>query len=94
MKTIIKSLTDEYLSQFDAVEINPLKKVTAHEDGSSIVEVCEEGEEDFWSVYLHYESGGVECVEDLPTKEKAELYARHLEARLKEVVGDKLIPMR
>lgn len=40
-------------------------------DENGISEACEEGEENYWSVYLHQKSGGLTCVADLPTKELA-----------------------
>jgi hypothetical protein len=58
--------SDSAKEPWDSVEYYPVRKV----DGQAI-EQCEEGEEDFWSVYVHLTSGGLSCVADVPTKEKA-----------------------
>jgi hypothetical protein len=51
-----------------------------------------------WSVYLHYNPAlsnnrGLNCVADCPTKADAYQYADALEARLRDAIGDALIPM-
>ena len=56
---------DAAKTEWDDIEVSPVLE----EDGNC--EVCEEGEETFWSVYLHQVTGGVQCVADLPTKELA-----------------------
>jgi len=54
----------------------------------------------FWSVYLHYNAHlkptrhGIDCVADCRTKEEAYAFADQLEKRLRDVIGDALIPMR
>ena len=54
------------VSAWDDTEVSPVCYV-----GNDAVEVCEEGEENFYSLYLHQVEGGVQCIADLPTKELA-----------------------
>ena len=61
---------------WDDIEVSPVQYVDEHVKGRQCVEVCEEHEADFWSVYLHQVEGGVMCVADLPSKEQAEALAR------------------
>ena len=61
---------DAALSTWDDIEIQP---VFCNDNGNC--EVCDEGQESFWSVYLHQVGGGVQCVADLPTQELAEKLA-------------------
>lgn len=58
---------------WDAVEVWPVRE----EDGAC--ETCEEGEEHFWSVYVHRVEGGVSCVADLPDKAAAYALAELIE---------------
>jgi hypothetical protein len=88
---------------FNGVEVAP---VEATPDGT--VEVIEEhqiGSDSsasyFWCVYMHLDSslsengefGGLVCVADIKTKESAHDYAANLEQRLRDVIGDRLVPM-
>ncbi|MES3018169.1 MAG: hypothetical protein V4721_10330 [Bacteroidota bacterium] len=50
----------------DAIEVDPCHYIDEHQKE---VEVCEESEADFWSVYVHYQGGTVSCVADCQTKE-------------------------
>ena len=56
-----------------------LEFMPVYEDENGVCEVVDEGEESFWSVYLHQISGGVVCIADLPSKELAALFAETLE---------------
>lgn len=89
--------------EWDNIEVSPVKYVESGLDGDEIirdVEVCEEGEEDMWSVYLHQKEGGVQCIADLPTKELAMSLRELLENAVKSVhtdlklVGDLQRPVR
>jgi len=55
---------------WDATEIHPLLEL---EDGN--YEVTEEGNEDFWAVYIHHvdpeKHGSLSCIADVDTKEEA-----------------------
>jgi hypothetical protein len=42
-----------------------------HHYDEKTVEVCEEGEAEFWSVYVHFENGEQYCVADVETKQEA-----------------------
>ena len=50
---------------FDNIETSPIKQL------EDCCEVCDKGEEDFWSVYLHNVEGGAVCVADVATEEQA-----------------------
>lgn len=58
--------------KWDDIEVSPVWS-----DGE-FCDVCDEGKEHFWSVYLHQVEGGVQCVADVPDMETA----RKLEALL------------
>lgn len=68
---------------WNAVEVWPVRE----EDGVTCVP-CEEGQEHFWSVYVHLMEGGVTCVADLP--DKAAAYAL---AELIERAGSRYYPL-
>ncbi len=58
-------------SYWDDIEIHAVKEIEI-----GIYETTEEGEEDFWSVYLHQLEGGLKCIADLKTKKSAEKLAK------------------
>jgi hypothetical protein len=62
-------------ADYDAAEIHPVALV----DAGGAVEVVDDDEAQFWSVYLHLKAGGVECVGDFVTKAEAEIAADSLE---------------
>lgn len=79
LHTILSAPTTDLLINFypqeaaivwDAVEVHPV-----YEDGEGTAEVCEEGEQTFYSVYLHLPEGGINCIADLATKELAMQFA-------------------
>lgn len=49
-------------------------------DNGDFVEPCEPENADYWGVYLHQKTGGVQCVADLPNKELAEAFAAVIKA--------------
>jgi hypothetical protein len=51
---------------WDYLEILPMKELE-----NEFYEEVEEGQENFWSIYLHQLSGELECLADLKTKEEA-----------------------
>jgi len=59
-------IADSAKVKWDEVEIEPVR-----ENASGDCEPVEEGQETFWSVYLHQIEGGVVCIADLPTKDLA-----------------------
>lgn len=63
---VLKFIPEEAEATWDEIEIHPIVEV---ENG--FCEVVDEGEESFWSVYLHQVNGGVRCIADLPTKNDA-----------------------
>lgn len=58
----------------DAVEVNPVKYI----DNKGTCEQCEESEADFFSVYFHSPTKGLECVADLPNEAEANILASKL----------------
>jgi hypothetical protein len=61
-----KFIPEEAETKWDEIEIHPII-----EDENGYCEVINEGQESFWSVYLHQTNGGLRCVADLPTKNDA-----------------------
>lgn len=72
LNEILQFIPEEANSRWDAIEIHPVV-----EEENGFCEVVDEGEESFWSVYLHQVNGGVRCIADLPTKNDA-LKFKHL----------------
>lgn len=58
--------------EFDAFELQPVKKVGEVAEGSEAWEVCEEDDAEMWSVYIHVPGEGLQCIADCETKESAE----------------------
>ncbi len=56
----------------DGLEVSPVRE----EDGNC--EVCEPEEATMWSVYIHIDGQGVQCVADWDQPEQAEHHAREL----------------
>lgn len=63
---VLKFIPEEAASKWNDIEIYPIA-----EDNNGFCDVTTEGEESFWSVYLHQVEGGVRCIADLPTKNDA-----------------------
>ncbi len=68
-----------FYPQASEVLWNDIEIIPIYEDGEGNCDVCDEGKQSFWSVYLHKVSGGVSCISDLATKEQAEDLALVLE---------------
>lgn len=68
---------------WDNIEIDPIIEV----DGGC--EVCDKGEENFWSVYVHNVEGGVSCIADVPTEEKAIQLSKLIGNAVKHYAPDK-----
>ncbi len=56
LKEVLKFIPEEAKSKWDAIEIHPI-----FEDEYGYCEVTSEGQESFWSVYLHQTNGGLRC---------------------------------
>lgn len=59
---------------FDEIEVHPCKVVDENKSLPSkiqAVEQCEPEEAEFWSVYVHYEKGGLDCIADCATEKDA-----------------------
>lgn len=62
---------------YDGLEIHPVREAF-FEDRSSYCKPCTPDEAQFWSVYGHLKSGGVDCIEDFASEEDARAFARQL----------------
>lgn len=81
MTKINADLFETFLdTAYNGVEVSPVRKY--EEDDTTYCEVCKPDEADFWSVYLHRVSGGVECVADLPTEIEANALGDLLKAAM------------
>ncbi|QHS09009.1 hypothetical protein [Sinimarinibacterium sp. NLF-5-8] len=67
-------MSDLDMSVFDAVEVHGCTVVDDY-DGREIIEQTADGVPDFWSVYLHYKSGGLDCIADFRDEHQAKLFA-------------------
>lgn len=56
---------------WDNIEIHPVKEIQ-----NGIFETVDEGNEDFWSIYLHCLHGELECIADVSTKYEAKQLAQ------------------
>jgi len=63
LNKVLQFIPEEAKSNWDAFEIHPIV-----EDENGFCEVTSEGNESFWSIYLHQVNGGLKCIADLPTK--------------------------
>ncbi len=71
---IANALTPHWMrkiKEFDALEIHPCAVVGRGDDGTEFIEASEPGEADFWTVYGHYCTGGVDAFEDFSTEAQA-----------------------
>ena len=77
-KIVLKFVPEEAKSKWDEIEIHPIV-----EDENGFCEVVNEGQESFWSVYLHQTNGGLKCIADLPTKNDALKFEQLLKEAIK-----------
>ncbi len=64
---------------FNELEIHPCRTIKkGNGEKKDIVEQCDEKEAEFWSVYVHYLSGGLDCVADCWHKHEAEELVKFL----------------
>jgi len=73
-ETVIGANPDE----FDAIEIQGVREVIDPEDASKNLIEVDNAKPEFYSVYSHRKTGGVECVGDHGTYELAVQYANEL----------------
>jgi hypothetical protein len=66
------------IGSFDGLEIHPVREVREAEGSAGYCEQCEPHEAQFWSVYGHFRSGGVLCLEDFPGEAEASQFAHRL----------------
>lgn len=70
--------TSEELRRYDALEVNACRDVSEEEDEGTWYEKCDPADAEIWSVYLHLKTGGVDCLTDCATRERATDIANHL----------------
>jgi len=63
------------IQNYDGLEIHPVKNYFPPDRNDTWCEPCEPHEAEFWSVYGHCQAGGIECLEDFQTYEKAQAFA-------------------
>ena len=65
---------------YDAFEIHPVIELGGVDlQGKRITEVCGPKEAQFWSVYGHLRTGGLECLADVPAQNIAKYVQYALE---------------
>jgi len=74
------------IRDFDAIEVHPCC-VVGVADGIEIVETCAPADAQFWSVYGHCVTGGLDCFEDFPTAAAAENFAARLRRAYPHLAG-------
>jgi hypothetical protein len=62
------------IREFDALEIHPCAVVGRDSEGIEHVEPCTPREAQFWTVYGHYRTGGVDAFDDFPTQAEADAF--------------------
>jgi hypothetical protein len=67
---------------FDAAEVSGVREIIEDDPTESHCEPCEDRHAEFWSVYLHFRTGGCEVAGDFSDRADAEAYARQLEVVL------------
>jgi hypothetical protein len=81
---MIKNLTIP-IAPWTNTEVHPCHTIEKGKNGSKdIVEQCEPEQAEFWSVYVHLNEGGVDCVADCDTEEEANEFAEFLEKTAKQ----------
>lgn len=65
------------ITEYDGLEIHPVREELL-ENGTSYCEPCTPDEAQFWSVYGHLKTGGVDCIEDFATEAEARALAEQL----------------
>ncbi len=65
-------------TKFDEIEVHPCKVVDEDKTNNltvQAIEQCEPEEAEFWSVYVHFVGGGIDCIADCDTKDEADTLA-------------------
>lgn len=76
-KTHLSFIPDAAKGKWDDIEIMPV-----FEDNNGNCEPCEPEQANFYSVYLHQVTGGVQCIADLPTEKEANEFAKLLKTAI------------
>ena len=76
-----ESVIDGQPEKFDAVELHGCREhIYPDEPHRNFVEQDDENPQ-YWSVFLHYKTGGLDCVGDFATLKQAEDYAETVSNR-------------
>ena len=78
--------TTSIIDKWDDVEVHPV-----WDDGEGNCDVCDKGQETYWSVYLHLVEGGVICIADLPNEKLANDFAAVIEGAVKNYVNNEYL---
>jgi len=81
------------IHDFDALEIEPCVVVGHGGLHSEIVEPCEPQDAHFWTVYGHFRTGGVDALDDFPTKAEALAFHDRLIALYPHLAGREAPPV-
>ena len=65
------------ISLFDAIELDPVAYIDGNK-GNGLEVIHDDTRADFWSVYLHLKTGGVDCIADFKIKQDAVNHAQKL----------------
>jgi hypothetical protein len=63
------------IRDYDALEVHPCCTIP----DADAVEICQPDDAEFWSVYGHCRSGGIEFLEDFPTAAEARAFMHRIE---------------
>ncbi len=75
------------IRQFDALEIHSCKVIGKDSSGKDIVEQCSDEEAQFWTVFGHIKTGGVDDFEDFGTEAEAQAFHDRLVACYPHLAG-------
>lgn len=77
--SVYTEVVGEHLGSIDALEIHGIRSLS--DAGDYEVQEIDDENPHFYSVYIHLNDGGVDCIGDFPTLEDARFYAELLSAR-------------
>jgi len=81
MERVVLTALIQIAQPFDAVEVHPCQIIEKGTEGKKdVVEQCEPEDADFWSVYIHLVSGGLECIADCVTEQEAETFKKFIDS--------------
>ena len=75
------TIIGERHADYDGIEIHGVRNIFDENDSRGTCIEVDDGNPEFFSVYAHLRSGGVECVGDMGTLDLAEKYATELQKK-------------